>query len=171
MRPGRPRCAAAGAQAAAIEGWYVQADVGPHDEGGNRFPEERPSGPRGLAGELPGLPGRGARGSRSGGRSRRNVGRRGRQGEDLLGDFGRFCVFEAGAQKDMLPPEWEKEAEVRRVDRAGAVASREGRCSTRDGGRNHGPVGREGLLLFFASELHFRAAPGRGPRGAGLHDE
>jgi len=47
-----------GAQAATVEGWYVQADVGPYDDGRNRFPEEMPGGPWGLAGELPGLPGR-----------------------------------------------------------------------------------------------------------------
>ncbi len=29
-----------GAQAAATEGWYVQADIGPDDDGRNRFPEK-----------------------------------------------------------------------------------------------------------------------------------
>jgi hypothetical protein len=71
----------------------------------------------------------------------------------------------------VFPPEREKEAEVRRVNREGGVASRKGRCRAGDGGRNSGSVSRDGLVLFFTSELNFRASPGRGPRGAGLHDE
>jgi hypothetical protein len=71
----------------------------------------------------------------------------------------------------VLPPEWEEEAEVRRVDRASAVAGREGRGGTGDGGSDRCPVRREGLVLFFTGELDLRAAPGRGTSGASVHDE
>jgi hypothetical protein len=75
------------------------------------------------------------------------------------------------AEQDVFPPEREEEVEVRRVDGAGAVDSRQGHGDPGDGRSNRSPVSRDGLMLLLASELHLRAAPGRSTRGASLHDE